>query len=77
MLVLTRRMNEAIMIGDEIEIAIVDIKNDQVKIGIRAPRNIKVFRHEVYAAIQKENRLAAESSSDLPNLEDFPHPLKK
>ena len=74
MLVLTRRMNEAIMIGDEIEIAIVDIKNDQVKIGIRAPRNIKVFRHEVYAAIQKENRLAAESSSDLPSLDNFPKP---
>lgn len=65
------------MIGDEIEVAIVDIKNDQVKIGIRAPRNIKVFRHEVYAAIQEENRLAAQSSSALPDLKDFPKKLDK
>ena len=77
MLVLTRRVNEAIMIGDEIEIAIVDIKSDQVKLGIRAPRNVKVFRHEVYAAIQEENRLAAQSNSDLPNLGEFPKKFEK
>jgi carbon storage regulator CsrA len=50
MLVLTRKINEAIMIGDDIEIAVVDIKGDQVKLGIRAPRSVKVFRHEVYDA---------------------------
>ncbi|AHC14632.1 carbon storage regulator CsrA [Salinispira pacifica] len=72
MLVLTRKINEAIMIGDDIEIAVVDIKGDQVKLGIRAPRSVKVFRHEVYEAIQDENRRAAESSGDLPSLGDFP-----
>ena len=77
MLVLTRRVNEAIMIGDDIEIAVVDIKNDQVKLGIRAPRTVKVFRHEVYAAIQEENKLAAQSSSTLPSLGDFPKKSEK
>ncbi len=70
MLVLTRKINEVIMIGDDIEIAVVDIKGDQVKLGIRAPRSAKVYRHEVYNAIQEENRRAAQSSSDLPSLDD-------
>lgn len=72
MLVLTRKINEAIMIGDDIEIAVVDIKGDQVKLGIRAPRSVKVFRHEVYDAIQEENRRAARPAGDLPSLGDFP-----
>jgi carbon storage regulator len=72
MLVLTRKINEAIMIGDDIEIAVVDIKGDQVKLGIRAPRSVKVFRHEVYDAIQEENRRAAQSAGELPSLGDFP-----
>jgi carbon storage regulator len=72
MLVLTRKINEAIIIGDDIEIAVVDIKGDQVKLGIRAPRSVKVYRHEVYEAIQDENRRAAESAGDLTSLGGFP-----
>lgn len=59
MLVLTRKLNESIMIGDDVKITIVDVKGDQVKLGITAPRQIAVHREEVYLEIQKENQLAA------------------
>lgn len=65
MLILSRKTNESIIISDEIEISIVDIKGDQVKIGIVAPKNIKVYRKEVYQAIQEENREAARSSINI------------
>ena len=65
MLILTRKLNESIMIGDQIEISIVDIRGDQVKIGIKAPKNIKVYRQEVYRAIQKENIEAVKSKPEL------------
>jgi carbon storage regulator len=69
MLVLSRRIDERIMIGDQIEISIVDIKGDQVKIGIQAPGNVKVYRKEVYEAIQKENIEAARAKpAALPDL---------
>lgn len=59
MLVLTRKENESIMIGDAIEVKVLDLKENQVKIGIVAPRNIAVHRREVYLAIQAENAQAA------------------
>lgn len=65
MLILTRKLNESIMIGDQIEISIVDIRGDQVKLGIQAPKNIKVYRQEVYRAIQKENIEAVKSKPEL------------
>ena len=68
MLILSRKPNESIMIGDQIEISVVDIKGDQVKIGIRAPREVKLFRKEVYLAIQEENRAAARTGTDLPEI---------
>lgn len=55
MLVLARRVDESIMIGDDIEIIIIDIKGDQVKLGIKAPKRITVHRKEVYDDIQGEN----------------------
>ena len=69
MLILSRRSNESIMIGDQIEITIVDIKGDQVKLGIKAPRIVKVFRQEVYQAIQLENQAAARTGTNLPELD--------
>jgi carbon storage regulator len=72
MLILARRLNERIMIGDGIEISIVDIRGDQVKIGIKAPPDVKVYRQEVYLAIQKENIEAARSAPDrIPALDDM------
>ena len=52
MLVLTRKNGETIKIGDDIEITIVSAKNDQVKIGIKAPKNVEVYRKEIYDQIQ-------------------------
>ncbi len=64
MLVLTRRANESIMIGDDVVITVLDIKGDQVRIGIRAPRSVAVHREEVLAELAKTNRDAASPSSD-------------
>ncbi len=66
MLILSRKTNESIMIGDQIEIAVVDIKGDHVKLGISAPRTVKVYRQEVYRAIQLENQAAARTGTNLP-----------
>ncbi len=69
MLILTRKTNERIMIGDEIEVSVVEIRGDQVKLGIVAPRKVKVHRREVFDAIQDENRAAAEGvPTDLSGL---------
>ena len=71
MLILARKVNESINIGDQVEISIVDIRGDQVKVGIRAPREVKIYRHEVYEAIQQENRAAAAAGTDLPELDSM------
>lgn len=55
MLVLTRMVNETIMIGDQIEIVIVDVKGGRVKIGVRAPNEVPVHRKEIYIQIKQEN----------------------
>ncbi|ESU34147.1 hypothetical protein G3A_02445 [Bacillus sp. 17376] len=65
MLVLTRKNGESIKIGDDIEITIVSAKNDQVKIGIKAPKNIEVFRSEILDQIQTENEQASKDITSL------------
>ncbi|HPB83118.1 MAG TPA: carbon storage regulator CsrA [Spirochaetota bacterium] len=67
MLVLARRINESIMIGDDIEVVVIDIKGDQVKLGIKAPKKITVHRKEIYNEIQQEN-IAAMSPDFKPDL---------
>ena len=62
------------MIGDTIEIQVVELKGDQVKIGINGPKNIKLYRKEVYEAIHNENVAATQSTAQLPSLDDM---LKK
>lgn len=62
MLVLSRQRDETIMIGDDVEITIVDIRGDKVRLGITAPRQIQVHRKEVYDAIRRENEQAANLS---------------
>ena len=54
MLVLSRQRDESIMIGDEVEITIVDVRGDKVRLGITAPKSIPVHRREIYDAIQRE-----------------------
>lgn len=62
MLVLSRQRDETIMIGDDVEITVVDIRGDKVRLGINAPRHIQVHRKEVYEAIKRENQQAANLS---------------
>ncbi len=60
MLVLTRKKGQSIMVGEDIEITIVDIQGDQVRLGINAPKNVAIHRKEVFVEIQEENRIAAD-----------------
>ena len=64
MLVLSRQRDETIMIGDEIEITVVDIRGDKVRLGITAPRQVQVHRKEVYDAIKRENAEASRVQVD-------------
>lgn len=66
MLILSRKKDQKIMIGDGIEIWVVDIRGDTVKLGIKAPREVKVFRQEVAEEIEAANQAALKSSLDLP-----------
>lgn len=69
MLVLSRQRDESIIIGDNVQITVVDIRGDKVRLGIIAPTEIPVHRKEVYDAIQRENRKAAGvSADDLANV---------
>ena len=60
MLVLTRKSNQSIMIGDDIEVSVLSIMGEKVRIGIQAPRDVPVFRREVYLEIQQERGLGGE-----------------
>lgn len=64
MLVLSRNRDEKILIGDNIEVTVVDIRGDKVRLGITAPDEVTVHREEVYIAIQQEKRLKAEQESE-------------
>ena len=78
MLVLARKVNESIRIGDDIEVVVVDVKRDQIKLGIRAPRNVAVHRAEIYQEIQEENKQAAGASPDaLRGIQDLLKKKKK
>ena len=63
MLVLSRQRDESIMIGDDVEIIIVDVRGDKVRLGITAPKNIPVHRREIYDAIQREKTEKKESDT--------------
>lgn len=72
MLVLTRRLKESIMVGDDIEISILSIEGDQVKIGISAPKNVDIHRKEIYLSIQQENSNATQTeASAIESLSSF------
>ena len=60
MLVLTRKKDQTIVINDDIEVTVLDIQGDQVRIGINAPRSVSIHRKEVFLEIQQENKKAAE-----------------
>lgn len=71
MLILARKTNESIIIGETIVVSVVEIKGEHVKLGITAPPDVKVYRQEVFEAIQAENQAAARGSAELPSLEEL------
>lgn len=62
MLALARKVNESIVINDNVEVTILEIKGDQIKIGIEAPKSVPVYRKEIYSQIQDSNREAAKTA---------------
>jgi carbon storage regulator len=73
MLVLTRKPKQQIMIGDNIIINVVEVQGDNVRIAIEAPKEIKIYRGEIYRAIQEENRKAAEQPLHLDLTQAMPN----
>lgn len=71
MLALSRKINESIMLGNDIEVSILEIKGDQVKIGIKAPKSVPIFRKEIYLQIEEENKKAVNQSADRKTIEDI------
>ncbi|ANA41233.1 MULTISPECIES: carbon storage regulator CsrA [Geobacter] len=67
MLVLTRKMGEVVTIGDSIRIKVVEMKGNQVRLGIEAPNDLRIYREEIYLKVQRENQIAA--SWNLADLE--------
>ena len=71
MLVLTRKKGQALMIGHDIELSVIDIQGDQVRIGITAPKNVPIHRKEIYEEIRKENLSAiAGKNTDIQVLNE-------
>jgi carbon storage regulator len=71
MLVLSRKSNESIMIGGQIEVVVLGIENDTVKLGIRAPKDVDIYRMELYVSIQASNREAAQAPVSLSGLTEL------
>lgn len=70
MLALARKVNQSIMIGNDIEVTLLEIKGDQIKIGINAPKNVPIYRKEIYAQIQEENKSAVQEV-DVAKIRDL------
>lgn len=71
MLALSRKTNESIMLGSDIEISILEIKGDQVKIGINAPKSVPIFRKEIFLQIQDENKKAVAQEQSRETIEQL------
>lgn len=76
MLVLTRKKNESIIINDNIEITIVEVQGEQVRIGINAPKNVSIYRKEIYLEIKEENKKASTGLS-VNSLNEITNQIKK
>ena len=67
MLVITRKAGDRVQIGDDITVTLLEITGSSVRLGIDAPAEVAVYRHEILQAVKEENRAAAEASAELPN----------
>ncbi len=76
MLALSRKENESIIVGSDIEITLLEIKGDQVKLGISAPKSVPIYRKEIYLQVQEENKKAA-AQADLAALQEVFGDTKK
>jgi len=76
MLILTRKVGEAVVIGDEITVRVVEVKGGQIKLGIEAPSQVAIHREEVYRRIIDENRKAA-MQADMPDISLLNRALRK
>jgi len=76
MLVLARKVGEKLRIGDNIEVVIVEIKGETVRLGLTAPRGVAIYRQEIYDAIQRENMAASQTPLDLTSAKKIITPLK-
>ena len=79
MLVLTRKKDQSLVIGDDIVITVLDIQGDQIRLGVDAPKSVKIFRKELYLEILEENKSAAKHqaqvpAADLTNILNLPKP---
>lgn len=77
MLVLGRKKDQSIIINDEIELKVISIEGDTVKLGVEAPKNISIHRKEVYVEIQEENKLASSQEINLDELKGFQFTIGK
>ena len=67
MLVLTRKVNQSIVIGDDVEVIVLEVRGEQIRLGIKAPRSVTVHRKEIYEQIQEENKAASKiDPGDVP-----------
>ena len=77
MLILTRKLNESIVIGNDIEVKIVKIQGNQVHIGIDAPKSISVYRHELYEQVMQENQNAVQHQINKDSLSNLSASISK
>lgn len=71
MLALSRKINESVMLGNDVEVTILEIKGDQVKVGINAPKSIPIYRKEIYIQIQQANQDAVSKTVSAQALEEL------
>ncbi|MEM7181321.1 MAG: carbon storage regulator CsrA [Spirochaetota bacterium] len=77
MLILSRKSNQSIVIGNDIELVVIEVRGDQVKLGIKAPKHISVFRKEIYEEIQAENQKASDTAVLPEQLQNFKNTFLK
>ncbi|MDR1231109.1 MAG: carbon storage regulator CsrA [Spirochaetaceae bacterium] len=71
MLILSRKTNEKIMIGDDISITVIEIRGDQIRVGVDAPKHVKVYRQEVFDLVKAENQAAAAAAAQMEKLPEL------